>query len=211
MKKTLIMLFLLGLSLGTVRPARAQVQIAIQLGLNIQKLNQLRKILQNMYDGYKILTEGYNKIRNVVQGNYKIHEAFLDGLMAVSPAVKNYKRVADIISAQKKILDEYKKAFRRFRESGAFSPGELQYLGKVYDGLIKRSIQHVEELLMVVTASKLRMSDAERLQAIDRLFTGIQDQLSFLRAFNGQASVLAIQRAAGKSDVNMSKKLHGIE
>ena len=35
-----------------------------------------------------------------LQGNFNLHKAFLDGLMMVSPAVKKYKRVADIITLQ---------------------------------------------------------------------------------------------------------------
>lgn len=198
------------LSFGIQQKATAQIQIAIQLGLNIQKLNQLRQILTNMYNGYKFLTEGYNRVKNVVEGNYKIHEVFLDELMKVSPAVRNYKRVADIISIQKKILSEYKAAWNRFKRSGAFNPDELTYLENVYSKLSSKSLQNLEELITIITASQLKMSDAERLQAIDRLYTDISDQLTFLRSFNSRTSVLALQRAREQSEVNMSKKLQGI-
>src|SRR5688572_14440885 len=161
--------------------ANAQWNEAMQLALNIQKLNQLRQILQNMYDGYKILTQGYNKVKNITEGNYKLHEAFLDGLMAVNPAVKNYKRVADIISHERKIIKEYKAAFQYFVGSGKFSAEEISYLEKVYSNLIDKSVSNVDALLMVITASKLRMSDAERIAAIDRIFSSIDEQLIFLR------------------------------
>jgi len=41
----------------------------------------------------------------------------------------------------------------------------------------------MDELAGVITAGKLRMSDAERLKAIDRVYTGTMDKLNFLRAF----------------------------
>ena len=192
-------------------PVKAQYQEAVQLALNIQKLLQLKKILENMYTGYKILTEGYNKVKGIAEGNYKIHEAFMDGLMAVNPKVRGYKRVLDIIEYQKKILQEYKVAYRRFSSSEQFSPEELEYLSKVYINLSKLSLEHVDALIMIITANKLRMNDGERLQGIDGLFEQVQDQLVFLRQFNSQTAILALQRYREQNDTRVLKRLHGIE
>ena len=189
-------------------PVKAQYQEAVQLALNIQKLLQLKKILENMYTGYKILTEGYNKVKGIAEGNYKIHEAFMDGLMAVNPKVRGYKRVLDIIEYQKKILQEYKVAYRRFSSSEQFSPEELEYLSKVYINLSKLSLEHVDALIMIITANKLRMNDGERLQRIDGLFEQVQDQLAFLRQFNSQTAILALQRYREQNDINVMKRLH---
>lgn len=192
-------------------PVNAQYQEAIQLALNIEKLLQLKKILENMYTGYKILTEGYNKVKNIAEGNYKIHELFMDGLMAVNPKVKGYKRVLDIIEYQKKILNEYKSAYKRFSSSDQFSLEELNYLSKVYGNLSERSIENVNGLIMIITANKLRMNDGERLQRIDALFEQVQDQLTFLRQFNNQTAILALQRYREQNDINVLKRLHGVE
>ena len=78
--------------------------------LNVEKVAQLRKILDNMYKGYQIITKGYNAIKDISEGNFNIHKAFLDGLLEVSPVVKKYKRVPDIISRQKQLVKEYKDA-----------------------------------------------------------------------------------------------------
>ena len=192
-------------------PVKAQYQEAVQLALNIQKLLQLKKILENMYTGYKILTEGYNKVKGIAEGNYKIHEAFMDGLMAVNPKVKGYKRVIDIIESQKQILKEYKIAYKRFSSSGQFSSEELEYLSKVYFNLSKVSIENVNALIMIITPNKLRMNDGERLQGIDGLFEQVQDQLVFLRQFNSQTAILALQRYREQNDTRVLKRLHGIE
>lgn len=192
-------------------PAKGQYQEAIQLALNIQKLLQLKKILENMYTGYKILTEGYEKVKGIAEGNYKIHEVFMDGLMAVNPKVRSYKRVLDIIEYQKKVLAEYKVAYRRFRSSGQFSAEELEYLSRVYTHLSKISIENVNALIMIITANKLRMNDGERIQRINGLFEQVQDQLIFLRQFNNQTAILALQRFREQNDINVLKRLHETE
>src|SRR5690242_1627765 len=76
--------------------SRAQSAEVEQLLLDIDKLTQFKKILQNMYDGYKVLYSGYTNIKDISQGNFSLHKNFLDALLEVSPAVKNYKRIADI-------------------------------------------------------------------------------------------------------------------
>ncbi len=210
LQRTVGMLLLICLLFSGLR-SQAQATEAQQLALNIQKLAQFRKILKNMYDAYRILSQGYNKVKDITSGNYSIHEAFLDGLMAVSPAVRNYSKVADILQNQAAIIKEYRNAYNRFKDAGIFSTEEISYLGKVYDDLLDRSISNVNELTMVLTASKLRMSDDERLTSIDRLADEIQEQLSFLRSFNNKTGVLAMQRIKEKQDVSTMRKFYNVK
>jgi len=194
--------------MGTTTFSRAQSTEIQQLLLNYEKLNQLKNILSDMKKGYKIVSKGYTAIKDISQGNFNLHEAFIDGLMAVNPAIKNYKRVVDIISYQKNIVREYKSAFIRFKQNGSFSPDEIEYLGRVYGQLFNKSIQNLDELATVITSSKLSMSDDERLQAIDRIFADTEDKLQFLRDFNKQANLLAIQRSREKQDVATMQQLY---
>lgn len=206
MKKLSIFLWLL--LLGSTCPLKAQTAEVTQLILNIEKLNQLRKILKELKAGYEILFKGYNTIKDLSEGNFKLHEAFLDGLLQVSPAVKNYSRVKDIIQAQLTIVRELGQAQQRFKTSGQFSQDELTYIEKVYDQLTSASLKNLDALTTVLTAKKLRASDDERLRAVDQLYEDITDQLSFLRHFNGSASVLAAQRENELSDALMLKELY---
>ena len=74
-----------------------------------------------MYKGYEIVSNGYETIKNISEGNFNLHEAFLDDLLAVSPAVQNYKRIADIINDQLMIVKEYKTAYTHFKEDENFT------------------------------------------------------------------------------------------
>lgn len=163
--------------------------------LNVEKLSQLKQILADMKRGYDVASQGYNRVKNIAQGNFSLHELFLDGLLAVNPELRKYRRVKDIIEYQLLLIKEYKSAFNHFKSNGNFTPDEMDYLGEVYKDLFNRSIQNIDELTMILTASKLRMSDDERLTAIDRLYLDMQEKLSFLRSFNGKASLLDKQRA----------------
>lgn len=207
MKKILIILLIACASPNVVM---AQSQEIAQLILNLEKLKQLEEILDNMYKGYKILTKGYNTIKDIAEGNFTIHQVFLDGLYAVSPAVRNYKRIPYIISYQQLLVKEYKRAFDKFRTDPNLTVREIKYLENVYEYLFKQSLRNLDELLMIVTASKLRMSDEERLHGIDRIYLDMQNKVSFLKAFNSSTQVLIVQRAKEKHEVNTLQKLYDV-
>ena len=189
----------------------AQAEEAQQLLLNWEKLTQFKKILNNMYDGYKILHKGYTTIRNISESNFSLHKTFLDGLLQVSPAVRKYKRIADIINIQLRIVKEYKAVFNEFKQNKQFTTTEIKNIGNVYNNLFKESLQQIDELALVITSGKLRMSDDERLQVIDRVYDRITDQFAFLQEFNNNTMVLSIQRTKEQQEIELSRKLRGIK
>lgn len=209
MKEILILILLV---VSTYLPLRVkgQSQEATQLILNYEKLQQLEEILDNMYKGYKILTQGYNTIRDIAEGNFSLHRIFLDGLYAVSPAVSNYKRIPDIIQYQQLLVTEYKRAYNKFRNDPNLTVSEIKYLENVYSSLFEQSLRNLDELLMVVTANKLRMSDEERLQAIDRIFYELENKIVFIKMFNSSTQILIAQRTKEHHDVNKIQKLHDV-
>jgi hypothetical protein len=208
MKKWIMIVWIILFSFS--RQVAAQSTEIHQLLLNVEKLAQLKKILSNMKKGYEIVSTGYNTIKDISNGNFNIHQTFLDGLMQVSPAVRKYKKIAEIISYQNQLVKEYKSAFRRFDASNLFNSSEIRYMENVYSNLFNKSLQNLEELTMVITAGKLRMSDDERLNAIDRIYNDMADKLVFLRTFNKENNVLAIQRDREMVDTKVSKKLNGL-
>lgn len=197
-----MMFVVLGASIRPL-PAQTVVQLTEQLVLDYQKLSQLKSILQQMYDEYKIIDKGLSDVKDIVNGNFNLHEAFLDGLLAVSPAVRNYSRVADIISAEYTMVIEYQSGFGAFKSSGAFTPDEVTYIGKVYTALINRSVEYITQLTKLLTDNQLRMGDADRLSGIDRIYGGISRDLGFLRRMNSSNSLQQLQRVKEAADLNV--------
>jgi hypothetical protein len=193
------------------QPTKAQVstgQDVQQLLYDIEKLTQFKSILSDMQQGYTILTQGYEQVKNLSKGNFNLHSVFLDGLMQINPEVAKYARVADIITDEASILSEYKKAYRQFQNSGGFNADELDYLVRVYAQITSAALNDVNELANIITVSKLRMSDDERLSAIDRIYASSSDKLSFLRNFNRRTNMLLLQRQQEQNEVNNLKSLY---
>jgi DNA repair ATPase RecN len=190
--------------------SRAQTHEITQLILNYEKLTQMKKILENMYEGYSILNNGFSSVKNITEGNFKLHEAFLNELLKVSPKVRKYYRVAEIIQYQQRIINEYKSSYNRIKNQGIFSLDELVYLGEMYAGLFNASLRNLDEMVLILTAGKLRMSDFERLEAIDRLHKEMSGLLVFLREVSRELTTLGYQRNRMKNERESILKLNGI-
>ncbi|OJV51024.1 MAG: hypothetical protein BGO31_11200 [Bacteroidetes bacterium 43-16] len=210
MKKYILFPVLLLMMLVPVIKAKAQADEIAQLLLNVEKLTQFKAILKQMKDGYKILDGGYNTVKDISKGNFSLHKTFLDGLMEVSPTVKNYRKVAEIINGQIRLVKISRNALSRFRDDKQFDIKEINYIGKLYENLLGQSLNNLDELATVVTAGKLRMSDDERLKAIDRIHKDMEDKLSFLGRFNSDVGVLSLQRAKEKSNIEFGRRLQGL-
>ncbi len=187
-----------------------QSQEAKQLLLNVEKLAQLKLMLSHMKTGYQILEKGYTSIKNISQGNFNLHRDFLDGLLQVSPAVRQYSKAADIIRVQLKLVKESKAALAEFKGSKQFTITEIEYLGNVYANLLNESLKMLDELALVITAGKLRMSDDERLHAIDKIYAEVMEQYTFLNEFNNGTAILSLQREKEKMDIDLMRKVHGL-
>ena len=208
MKKIALLILVVSITLHA-NQLRAQAHETQQLTLNWEKLQTLEQMLDNMYMGYKILDKGYNTIKRIAEGDYSIHQAFLDGLMAVNPSVRNYKRIPFIIEYQKLLMQEYRRAWSRFKNDPNLTIDEIFYIESVYRFVIQASVRNLDDLAMIITATKLRMSDDERMRAIDNIFYDMENRMVFLRGFNNDTRLLAIQRAFANNDQQTVKKLYG--
>lgn len=202
--KTIALLLIFSIS------AKAQSDELQQLLLNIEKLTQFKAILSDMKQGYQIYQQGYGMVSNLSKGNFDLHHIYLTGLMAVNPAVRNNPRVGQIVGRQNDIISEYKRYANLFRQSGSFNGNELNYFNNVYNQLVKQSNANIDELANVTTAGQLRMSDDDRLRAIDRIYNNSSEQLQFLRYFNRKAVMLSLQRSKDQNDTQTLKRLYGI-
>ncbi len=203
--KYIVLLILTLIFNGNVKAQSSEVQ---QLLLNYEKLRQMKNMLSDMKRGYDVVKNGYNSVKNVAEGNFNLHDVFLGKLMLVSPVVRNYKRIGDIILCQKNLVRDYKQAFARFSKSDVFDAEELNYLQRIYKNLFKQSLQDLDDLTMVLAVNKLKMSDDERLKSIDKIFADSEDKLEFLRSFNRQTQVLLSQKKQEQRDTQHTQDLY---
>lgn len=153
---------------------RAQDDEIQQLLLNVQKLEQLKDMLQNMKEKYQILNQGYQQVTNLTEGNFRLHEVFLNRLVQVNPKVKSYYRVAEIIQLQIQMVKSITASKREFRLNELLMEEELDHILRVYSSFSSSSLKNLEELTLLLTDGELQMDDWERLQGIDRVYESMR-------------------------------------
>jgi hypothetical protein len=199
--------------LGTFpHPGHAQsiTDLLLQLELDKEKLTSMKNTLQEMYQGYDELKQGYTHIRDIAKGNYNLHAAFLDAMLVISPAVSSDPRITVILNNEYSIVAGYGSANARWSASGVFTAQELTYIIQTYSALLQRCLQSIEELTMILTADELRMTDNDRMQAIGRINADSQAQLSMMQQLDNTLSIQTVQRLREAGDINTLKALYDL-
>jgi hypothetical protein len=128
----------------------------------------------------------------------------------VKDAISTYHRVREIIEMQLQIVKEYKAAYALFKQDKNFTPEELDYIYKIYTGILDKSVKNLDQVYLVINSFATQMTDAKRMEIIIAAGTEIQKNRDDLQRFNNQNKILSFQRAAERGEIEVTKKLYGL-
>ena len=177
----------------------------------IQQIAAFKSYLGYVQKGYTITRKALTTISNIKNGDFTIHKDFITSFQSVNPVIGRYGKVVDIIAFQVRILRSYKSAFKQVKANSLFSPSETNYIEKVYTELINKCATDIEELTAIITANDSEMKDDERLKRIDAIHANAQEKCVFTERFREETTVLAVQRAREKNNVEKACALYGIK
>jgi len=181
--------------------------------LMIQRLQNRTIALQN---AAKVLENKLSKLRlqeiaDWTEKQRQLYQQYYEELWQVRNTIAMYSRVRNILDRQVKLVDEYKSTWAVIRQDRHFSEAELDYIHRVYTGILDESVRNLDQLLLVINSFKMQMTDAGRLAVIARVGEQIERNHADLRQFNDQNIRLSINRAKDEHDVASVKKLYGIK
>lgn len=188
-----------------------QTQEMEQLKLDLEKLAQFKLIVSQMKQGYQTLESGYHAVSNAAKGNFDLHKKYLDGLLVVSPAVKQSPVLGQIKSDNLATAKLFQMALQQFQMSGLFSAGELSEFKNQYNVSNQKVADDLDALAQIVSSGKLRMSDAERLQAMDAVRADISSQLGSVKSLISDYSRVQALRMQLRKDNEALKVLSGLK
>jgi hypothetical protein len=119
--------------------------------------------------------------------------------------------VRDIIKKQVQLVQEYAKAFNLSKQDKNFTVDELDYMQKVYTGILDESIKNIDQIQLVINAFATQMTDAKRLEIIHTAGDNIDQNITDLRQFNQQNITISLQRSKERNDIDVVKTLYGLE
>lgn len=211
------------ISLAPVQQVEAQIPIydiikaAVKkvikaVDLKIQRLQNKTIWLQN---AQKTLENQMSKLKLKEIGDWankqkELYAKYFDELSKVKNAIGTYQAVKDIISKQVQIVKEYSTALNLSKQDKNFTQQEIDYMQQVYSGILDESLKSIEQVQMVITAFSTQMTDAKRLVIVHTASDNIEQNLTDLRQFNQQNIRVSLQRSKERNDIDVVKKLYGI-
>lgn len=223
MKKVVVMVVLcLGLTIAPTQKSHAIVWEVVRqalvaaikaMDMAVQRLQNktiwlqnAQKTLENTLTKLKL-----NEISEWTDKQKEQYAKYFDELKKVKEAISGYKKVKEIMEKQVRIVDEYKTAFALFRQDKNFTSQEVEYMVKVYTGIVDESIKNINQLFLVINVAKTQMTDGKRLEIISSVAGHIDENLNDLRAFNSENAKLSLQRAKDEKEVARVKAMYGLQ
>ena len=217
MKKHLSAFLLIPLASLTVRPAQAQFlggffsQQATKEKLMAEQLAGYQLYLSAIKTGYHIADKGWTTAHDLKNGTFGLHTNYFSSLEQVAPVIQQDPKGRAIDSLYQQIRSLF--ANERQWQAGQklLSNAELQYFDQVQSGLLAKCKTDMDELTDVLTPGKLKLTDAERLNRLDKLYDRMKDKYAFAGYFTGKCRKLALNRQKQQKDREQMRKLYGIQ
>ncbi len=168
-------------------------------------LQNAQKFIENALSKLKL-----EEISEWTEKQRSQYQEFFDGLWKVKSAINTYKKVREIMERQIGLVKEYQRAFSLFRNDSRFTAEEIDYMFRVYSGIIDESLKSIEQVLLVVNSFKTQMADGQRLQIINDAATAMEKVNRDLREFNNQNMLMSFQRARDQQEVEALKRWYGL-
>ena len=182
-----------------------------QMDYYLQQIAALGVYTKDLKSGYKTVSNGLNTIHDAKNGEFNLHQAYFNSLSNVNPAIKSDPKVSGILTYQTEITTCFNNMFTAVNGSKQLTADEVNYLKTVYNNLLTRCNNDLDELSIVITNGKVQMKDDERIKRIDKLYTDMQDKYQFARNFSNQAIVLTVQRAHQQNDMQTLQQLYQVK
>jgi len=194
--------------IGIIKEATKKVIVAIDLQVQrIQTqtiwLQNAQKVLENNMSQVKL-----TDITTWVEKQKDLYENYYQELWEVKSVIAYYQRIKEIINEQVELVNEYKRVFALFQQDQNFTKDEIDYMYKVYSGILNESVKNLDQILNVINSFTTQMSDAQRLAIIDAAANGTDQNYSDLKEFNNENMKISLQRAKEYNDLDVVKKLY---
>jgi hypothetical protein len=168
-------------------------------------LQNAQKVLENKLNELK-LTE----IAEWTEKHRKLYQDYYEELWKVKNTIAMYQRVRQVMDKQVRIVDEYRRCWNIVQNDEHFTKDELDYMAKVYSGIMDESVKNLDQIIVVINSFKTQMSDGKRLEIIEQAASEIDQNYFDLKQFNTQNMLLSLNRAKDANEIDVVKKLYGL-
>lgn len=191
---------------GAVTKVIKAIDLKIQRQQNkIIWLQNAQKTLENEMSRLKL-----NEIGDWARKQKEQYSKYFDELAKVKSLISYYQRIRDIIKKQEQMVAAYRRAWGLLRNDTHFTPREIDYMGRVYSGIIEESLKNLDEISLVISSFKTTMTDAKRIEIMDEAAARIEKNNDDLLRFNTENAMISLQRSRSLAESERIKVLYGL-
>lgn len=223
MRKMKIAVLIILVVLWPVTQGQAQIAVAevIKAGvtkaikavdLKIQRLQNntiwlqnAQKTLENTLSKIKL-----NEIADWTGRQEEQYRKYFGELAQVKGIISSYRRIRSITEKQRQLMNEYSRAWTLIRQDNHFTSKELDYMEKVYAGILEESLKNMDQIGLILRSFTTNMSDAKRLELINDAADRVDINYADLAEFNRQNILLSLQRTKTEIEIQVMKQLYGL-
>lgn len=173
----------------------------------LEQIAAIRVYTDLAQKSYRFARSGLATISDLSRGKLDLHNAFISGLKKVNPSIRGSTKVAEVIQMQLSIS----KGFGRIAGSDGLTLSDQAYIDQVRALVWEECLDDLEELLLVITAGKLEMTDDQRLRRLDKVYLSMSEKSAFVQHFQQTVLSHINFKQDGKRSIKNIWELYGLQ
>lgn len=202
MKRKLVFSIVLAVLWGVTAQAQFivndPINVATSIGNTVKEIVQTSKTVSNTLKNFK-----------EVEKVYKQGKKYYDALKKVNNLVKDARKVQQTILMIGEISDIYVNSYKQMLHDDNFTHKELVAIAYGYGKLLDESTNLLKELKTVVNVTSLQMTDKDRIDLIERIYTQVSDYRNLVRYYTNKNISISYLRAKKKNETDRFLALYG--
>ncbi len=137
-------------------------------------------------------------------------KAFYDALKSINNLVKDARKVQKTILMVAEISEMYVNNFQIMMNDKNFRPEEITAIACGFSKLLGESADLLAEIKEVITKNGLSMSDKERMDVIDRVYSSVLEYKSLVSYYTRKNISISYLRAMKTGNADRVMSLYGV-
>lgn len=173
----------------------------------LEQIAALRVYTDLAQKSYRFARSGLTTISDLSRGELDLHNAFISALKKVNPSISGSTKVAEIIQLQLAIG----RGFGHIAGNDGLTYSDQAYINQVRMLVWEECLHDLEELLLVITAGRLEMTDDQRLARLDKVYLSMSEKSAFVQHFQQTVLSHINFKQDGKRSIKNLWELYGLQ
>lgn len=160
----------------------------------LAQLEALAAFRKCIAEGYTLTQNGLRSLKGLQETLVQLHQRQYQTLSQVSAPVKSAAVSSEFLPVMSGVLSGLNDFLRELRFVGQLGIGEIKLIKKIIFLLLRKCYQDLDRFGLLVSGNALKMSDGERLYALQKLSAALQDTSRFAGSLIREVREMGIQR-----------------